>query len=281
MYAFYLLLKQYHHRLIAIGFLISAVFLMFSVNNRVAGWVSPIRKVAMDFAGSVQQVALSPLELYQEVSVRTESMIHLDEENHLLQQELRRVRPQLERLEELAQENQRLRRLLQMKPDPIFKTKVARVVGGTASPFVRTFILNTGESDGLRLDAPVMGAEGLMGRVMQTGRNTAMVLSLLDINSRVPVLVQRSRVQAVAAGLNDREISLEYVPKGADIYVDDLIVTSGIGGIFPKGLVIGRVITVEPDGKGLFQRIIVRSAVDFDRTEEVRILLSDQLTFSP
>jgi rod shape-determining protein MreC len=98
-------------------------------------------------------------------------------------------------------------------------------------------------------------------------------LTLQDLNSRVPVLVQRSRVRGMVTGNNGPMLGLEFIPKDVDIALDDLLLTSGTGGVFPKGLVVGRIVSISPKGDGLFQAVVVRPAVDASRAEEVRLLL--------
>lgn len=272
MYQLIHLLKIHRNGLLALLLLVTALGLIFSVR---AGKESLriFNEVVLDGTTTVQQFIHSPLVAYQELHLRFQELLRLEEDNRHLRAELARLSPKLAMLEETKQENRRLRSLMLMAEDPIYRTIGARVVGSSSSAFSRVMILDAGTDKGVVVDAPVLSAKGLVGRVVETGRHSALALSLMDPNSRVPTLVQRTRIQAIVAGRNAPLLSLEYVATGSDVRTGDAIITSGIGGIFPKGLQVGRIASVQPHGADLFQKVTIRSAVDFDRLEEVNILL--------
>lgn len=263
-------LRQHRHGVLGLGVLLLAVITM--VVGR-TGSFQVVREVMLDVMGGMQQALTQPVEWGANLQRRVESLYRLDAENLLLNEELSRLRPRLERIEELEQENQRLRRLLGMWPEGARKGVAARVVGESSSAFARSLVVGAGERDGVTSDLPVLAPAGLVGRVVAAGERAAQVLSLLDLNSRVPVLVQRSRVRAIVAGANGRTLTLEFVPKGADLVPGDLLITSGSDGLFPKGIKVGRVQSVMQDGPDHFLKVVVVPMVDFDRLEEVRILL--------
>ncbi|MBF0622571.1 MAG: rod shape-determining protein MreC [Magnetococcales bacterium] len=272
-------LRQYRNEVFAIFLLLGALTLMLTVRSSVDGY-RDVRGAVMGVVGPVQQVLLSPLEVWRGVTGRVSELVRLDDDNRHLRTELDGLKPRIYQLEELLQENRRLRALLNMPAVPNYRTMAARVVGNSSSAFSRSFLISAGSSDGVSDRVAVVGAEGLLGRVVQVSPQSSLVLSLLDINSRVPVLVQRSRVRAIAAGLNGRYLSLAFVPKGSDIRIGDKMITSGTGGIFPKGLLLGRVISVKPQDMGLFLHILVEPEADLDRIEEVRLLLNATMDVS-
>jgi rod shape-determining protein MreC len=268
------ILKQFRNRMVAVLMLIVALILMLVIRSHEPGQKNLISDGMLDLVGPVQRVVLSPVVAYRQARTRISELKQLDLDNRNLKAELRRLRPLGSRLEELIQENQRLHRLLQIPLDPEYQRIVARVIGDSSSAFASSIIINAGRDDGVLVNAIVVVSEGLLGRVVRVGSNTSLVLTLLDLNSRIPVVVQRTRVRGIAAGFNGRKLHLDFISKVDDIRIDDLVVTSGTGGGFPKGLVVGRVRELAAGGSGLFRKVTVVPVVDFDRTEEVTLLLT-------
>ena len=274
------LIKYHRHRLTALTALLAALFLLVAVRpgpydggGGGGGDRSLLRESLLNAVGPVQRMLQAPVVTWRNVNSRVGELTRLDRENRLFRAELVRLRPVGARLEELQQENRRLRALLAMPDDPAYREVTARVVGESSSAFARSLIVNAGRDNGVSISTTVVIPNGLLGRVVHVAEHSALVLTLADINSRVPVRVQRSRAQAIATGLNNRYLSLEFLPKEADIRVGDLVVTSGTGDFFPKGLLVGRVDAVSHDNNDLFQKVMLLPAVDFDRTEEVQLLV--------
>ena len=237
------------------------------------GW-DMLQETILDTIGPLLRIFQTPISAYRSVYERFQGWQHVEQENRKLKSELNRLRYLSVRMDELSLENQRLRLLLSINPDPSYRELVARITGDSSSAFVRSFLLNAGRDDGVVYEATAMASGGLLGRVVRVARHSSLILSLLDLNSRVPVLVQRSRVRAIVSGRNKPRLDMAFVPKGADVRVGDLLITSGVGSIFPKGLLVGRVHSIAAtEETGLFHRISVQPAVDFDRTEEVRLLI--------
>ena len=136
--------------------------------------------------------------------------------------------------------------------------------------------MNQGENDGVAKDMAVATSEGVVGRVIEVSRNTAKVLLITDANSAVDVIVQRSRAQGILEGKIEETCILKYVQKSEEVQVGDRVITSGLGGIFPKGLVVGTVTKVDRKRPGIFQYIEVTPAVDLSKLEEVLILGEEQ-----
>jgi len=272
---FLVLFKEYRHSIVAVATIIISLLLLLSVRP---GTRSPgfVEDVALDVVGGIQNVIQSPVEAYQNFSRRIVQLQEMDLENQRFRQELKKLRPLGTQVIELEMENQRLRQLLEMSIEPKLRSLGARVVGDTSTAFANVLLINIGRSHGSRINASVLVPEGVVGRVVQAGTSTSLVLTLLDLNSRVPALVQRSRVKGIIAGFNGQSLTMEYVSKDADIRVGDQILTSGIAGSFPKGLVIGTIKEVQEGDIGLFRRLLVQPSVDFDRVEEVRLLIPGQ-----
>lgn len=197
----------------------------------------------------------------------------VQEENAALKQELQnlQVRFQQERAE--AQRTDNLRQLLELRDRANLETVAAEVIAGPASPDFRTVTIDKGSSDGLATDMAVISPAGVVGRVILPSGRAAKVQLLIDRNAAAGVLIERTRVQGIVMGMGDGVLRLQYVPGTADVKTGDLVVTSGIDGIYPRGFVIGTVDHADR-GAGAYLEISVRAAVDFARLEEVLIVKS-------
>jgi len=198
-------------------------------------------------------------------------------ENRRLEERVRQLEAELQTHAVRAQEAERLRELLSLQKAVPLDTVAAEVVGREGVPWFRSMTIDKGEADGVVLDAPVMSPTGVVGRVFAVGPHAARVQVLLDRDSGAGVLVERSRVPGVVTGQVSAQSSgaddlvLEYVPERSDVAVGDVVVTSGVDGIYPKGLVVGRVRFVGK-GSGLFRDIRVEPSARFDRLEEVLVV---------
>jgi len=198
-------------------------------------------------------------------------------DNRKLREQVRALETELQLRSYRAQESVRLRELLALQQAVPLDTLAAQVVGRDGVPWFRTLTLDKGERDGVRLDAAVISATGVVGRVFAVGPNAARVQVLLDRDSGAAALVERSRVSGVVSGqvsaaeMGSEDLALKYIPERADVVVGDVVVTSGLDRIFPKGLVIGRVRFVG-DVTGLFRDVRVEPSARFSRLEEVLVL---------
>lgn len=201
-------------------------------------------------------------------------LINLKEENLRLQEEVHRLRHENNELRESALAVERLRRLLRFKgqvPAPMIS---AEVVAYSPSAWFRTIVINKGQRDGVRKGMSAVTWEGVVGRIVRIAPHSSVVLLVLDRNSSVDVLVQRTRTRGIIEGEGGALCYLRYVSRTEDIQIGDHIITSGLGGIFPKGLSLGEVVVVEKQEYGLFQEVEVRPSVDFSRLEEVMVIVT-------
>jgi rod shape-determining protein MreC len=161
--------------------------------------------------------------------------------------------------------------LLQFREQTGLPAIPARIIAVDASSWFRTVIIDKGQHDGLVEGLPVVVAEGVVGRTIKCAARQSRVMLITDASSAVAALVQRSRARAICRGEGDG-LSLEFLQQQEEIVVGDPVITSGTGGIFPKGLVLGHVADISRSGYGLFQTVQVNPAVDFSRLEEVLVL---------
>lgn len=204
--------------------------------------------------------------LYTEIGRLRQANVRLRAEVERLSQELTTVREQ-------AIAAQRLERLLELRPQPGHRAVAARVIGREPERWFSTLLVDRGSRDGVRRNAPVATAEGVIGRVIEVTPTAARVLLIADSRSALSVLVQRSREPGVVEGRGGAVLHLKYLLRTADVAAGDLVVTSGLGGVFPRGLIVGRILTVIRESGGLQQEAEVEPAASLARLEEVVILI--------
>jgi rod shape-determining protein MreC len=196
----------------------------------------------------------------------------LREENKRLHGEVATLQRRIDQLEEQTLETQRLQRLLAMRQASQAEYLSARVVGKDATNWFKTILLDRGSREGVRRNQPVLAPDGLVGRVVEVTPTSAKVQLLTDPVSAVGGLVQRTRVTGIVSGNLGAGARVRYLPLLGDVVVGDEVVTSGMGGVFPKGIPVGRIIAVERRSGALFQEASLQPAVDLGRLEEVMIL---------
>jgi len=182
------------------------------------------------------------------------------------------------RLKEIEAENESLRRLLgfaQANPDLELKAATVRgqVIGREPTNLARYLIIDIGEKDGMRRNMPVVTEEGLVGTVDQVYATASKVRLINDLNSSVNVILQRSRVKGVTRGMVDGNLLMEWIPQDPDaVAVGDIVLTSGLGGRFPRLLVVGQVVEAQQRDYEMFRSAVVRPVVDFQRLDFVLVV---------
>ena len=199
-------------------------------------------------------------------------LVHARDENVKLHDELTRVKADQARLAELEVENQHLSELLDLKDALGTNAVAANVIGSDAGGISRTLILASGTDEGLRAGMAVIANQGVVGKIIAVSPHASRVLLINDHNSALDGFDQRTRARGIVAGLVDDGVILKYADRSQDIKVDDTIVTSGLDGIFPRGLLVGTIQSVHREGPGLFLGVRITPAVDFRQLEQVMIL---------
>jgi len=198
---------------------------------------------------------------------------HLKAENDELKRQLAVTQIAVQEQRALADRSRGLERLLGMREQMPLKTTAADIIGAAAMPDFLTVTIDKGSRDGLQRDMSVISPSGVVGRVVVPSARSAKVQLLIDRNAAAGALIERSRAQGVVVGTGDERMHMDYVSEIADVVKGDVVVTSGIDGIYPKGFVIGRVEAVDKSG-GAYKRITVMPAVDFRSLEEVLVVLT-------
>jgi rod shape-determining protein MreC len=197
-------------------------------------------------------------------------------ENRRLREEAQRLRVESLRVSEVDEENRRLRRLLQLKEILPLETLSGEIIGREWGGWVRSLTVNRGRSSHVARLTAVIGPDGLIGRIVDVRGGSSVVQVLTDPASTVGAHVVRTRTQGIIEGEARGTIRFKYMARdGAGMQVGDMLVTSGLGGLFPRGIPIGRVRAIDDRGSALFSYAQITPAVDFARIDEVLLLTGD------
>ena len=201
----------------------------------------------------------------------------IKDENAALKEQVAEMESQLRNYENLRQENERLKELLGVVDSyGEYETLTARVIGKSPGAWFDEFTINAGEQHGVQENMIVYTADGLLGKVVYTSATYSRVISLIHDQSGVSAMVERTRdngvVKAAQEGENPDDLQLFYISSNSDVKPGDRIITSGIGGVYPKGIPIAQVTEVSTDSSSE-KVVIARSNVDFEHVEEVVVVL--------
>ena len=199
-------------------------------------------------------------------------LVGVQQENTRLRAELAREETQRARLAELEAETLHLSDMLELKQALALKSAAANVIGADASGLARTLVLEGGSNQGFEAGMAVLATEGVVGKLIAVGPSSSRVLLINDHNSALDAFDQRSRIRGIVAGMVDDGLVMKYVDRSEDVKSGDTIVTSGLDGVFPRGLLVGEVTTVVREGPGLFLTVNLAPAADFRRLEQVLVV---------
>ncbi len=208
-------------------------------------------------------------------------LVGVQQENAVLRQRLQEYAQKEAHYQEALQGLTRLEALLDLKRQVALPVTGARVIAYDSSLWSRCALIDQGEAQGVKWGLPVLAPAGIVGRVVEAFPNYAKVMLIVDRNSGADAMIQRLRVRGILQGKGGNRCSLDYVPKSADVQVGDLVLASGLGGIYPKGLIFGKVTQANRKIPGVFQEIEVTPAVDLSALEEVVVVKVAQLALTP
>jgi rod shape-determining protein MreC len=195
------------------------------------------------------------------------------QENAQLREALRQLSLENGSYQQIKEENVRLRRLLSLNEITPYEITGARVVARTPSFLSNVIYINKGSKDHVPVDAPVVSGDGIVGRTVLVSGHQSQVQLLTNPDASIGVMIERTRVPGVMRGSGDLLLDLNYVGNAEQVNAGDIVLSSGLDGVYPKGLVIGKVVDSHK-GKTVFRSIKVQPIVDFVRLEEVSVLLS-------
>lgn len=202
------------------------------------------------------------------------TIISAQSENEKLKSQIKELQQAQIQQEELKQENKRLQELLGLDIRKKWPTLAAHVIGKSPSLWESTIVIDKGKSDGVEKHMAVVNADGLVGQVINTSTRASQVLLIIDQKSAVGARIQSNRSTGIVEGRAGGDLWLGYVNEEVKINQEDLVLTSGYGGVYQEGLIIGIVKKVEKSTNTLYQEARLASAVDFSSLEDVLVILS-------
>ncbi len=269
------LLRTYRTVLLAV-ILVLAALLLYSQNLRQSEERTNLfEKLVIQITAPLQMGVTAVCETVSDKWGHYVWLVDTRAENDRLTVENQRLSAELSRLQEVRLTNERLQKLLDFREQQALKALPAQVITEDATSWFRTVMIDKGSDDGIREGMPVVVAEGVAGRIIRVAARQSRVLLITDASSAIASLVQRNRTRGICRGRGDTLI-FDFALREKDIEVGDLVITSGNGDVFPKGLPVGKVVRVEREEYGLFQVVEVAPVVDFSRLEEVLVLLREE-----
>lgn len=219
----------------------------------------------------------------KKIGVISWEMVTVYEQNKMLRSEVEQLRQRDVNVNEIMAENTRLTNILNYKNAvKQFDTAVAKIISYDSSNLTNSITINLGAKDGMQKNMPVITPQGLVGTIVAVYEHSAKVQLILDPRSAVGAIIQRpeSRVIGIMQGSVGVQTLAKMVniPRDADVVVGDNVLTSGYGGLYPKGIVIGEVVEVTNEAGGLLKYATVKTAVDFYRIEEVLVIVNSRET---
>lgn len=233
-------------------------------------------RIAISFVAPFQELVTRSVSFVRDIWGHYFFLVSVTQENNSLKTSLNQAVEENNRWREVELANDRLRNLLNFKTTVTSKVLAAEVIGKDPSALFKTVIIDKGKSDGLKKELPVVIAQGIVGQIIEVSNHYSKVMLIIDRNSAVDALVQRTRARGIIKGASTDECRLEYVLRKHDVEVDDTLVSSGFDGVYPKGLRVGRVSKVVDHEAEIFHEVTVAPFVDFEKLEEVLVILNPQ-----
>lgn len=234
-------------------------------------------KLIFDVLGTAQSGVTGVINYGGEIWASYVDLIEVKKDNRRLREEIRKAQTISVNYREAIATNVRLQKLLDFKETLAPPTITARIIGRDPSQWFKTFSIDRSSSDGVVKGMPVVTVEGVVGQTLDGGNRRSKVLQAIDPNSAIEVLVQNSRTQGIIKGTGTG-YRLLYIPKNNEVNPGDLLVSSGLGGVFPKGIPVAVVSSVISNRRGMFLDITAEPVVDFGKLENVIVIMkSNQL----
>jgi rod shape-determining protein MreC len=265
-------IRKYRIRIsAAIALLVALVF--YSLNLRHKEHANVFERAVLTVSSPVVTVVSRVDGFFSSVWEDYIYLVNVEKENRKLKEAAKVFKTRLIENQEAVLGNERLKKLMGMRDMLPAHSIAAAVISEDSSPWFRTVTIDRGKEDGIREGMPVVGSAGVVGRIVKVARGSARVLLLTDHASGIAAVVQRSRARGVVKGKVGNICSLEFSQRGDDVRIGDIVLTSGIGGVFPKGLPIGEITMVKKGEYGIFQTVDIRPYVNIYRLEEVLVVL--------
>ena len=229
--------------------------------------------VMLEIAVPIQGAVAAPVDGIREMWGDYVALLDVREDNDRLRSRLAELEESNLQYREALVASGHLQQIVSMRDDFEIPMLPSEVVGLDVMPWFRSVLVDRGRAHGVRAGNPVITTEGVVGLVTATSRHAAKTMLLLDRQSAIDGIVQRSRARGIVRGRGTDQLAFEFVVRGGDVKVGDIVITSGLGGVYPKGLRVGEVEELLDPAGGLLQTATLRPAVDFGRLEQVFVMM--------
>jgi len=249
-------------------------FILMTVNIKRSAEPTFLEKAVLWVVSPIQSAVTQTTRAVAETFDHYILLVNTSQENEDLKHRINELVKEKTLLEEEVRRLNRIYNLTEYQQEHEVESVVATVIGSDASQWAKTIVINKGSSDGVKENLPVVTEQGVVGHTIQVGSHSAKVMLISDSRSAIDALFQRDRVSGVVVGTGEDHCEMKYVPINATVDVGNVVLSSGLGGIFPKGLRLGIVIQVQKATQGLFQEVTIVPSADLSRLEEVLVLLT-------
>jgi rod shape-determining protein MreC len=264
--------QKYRPALLFIFFLLFAALVLFGFQGGQSSFSMPEQSL-LSVVSQVQKALNACISLPLHAWKKYVNLVNTQEENRLLSEENKRLKQENVLLQEAAFVNLRLRKLLDFKDASAPKIIAAEVVSVSASSYFESIEINKGRGEGIGKDMAVVAPEGVVGKVLKVGGGFSTVLLLVDQGFALDGLIQRTRGRGIVEGLGKNRCAMRYLLQSEDVQVGDLVTASGLEGFFPKGTIIGEVVSLPENKSSLFKDVLIKPSVEFETLEEVFVVV--------
>jgi rod shape-determining protein MreC len=256
--------------------LLALALILLSYNYKHETGIGLLKKIVMEAAAPVHNILSVSIKSVSDAWLRYVFLVNLEQNNRDLKKNINELKAELILYQEGYLEAQRLKKLLSLRDNYDYHFISARVIGREPAGLSRSIMINKGSAHGLKMGMPVIAPPGLVGRLTDVSWHVSKVLLFIDESSNIDVILQRTRTQGIVRGAGSRGCELKYISKTIDVKEDEIVVSSGIGGVFPKGVLVGTITGVDRQATGLFLKINITPFVDFSKLEEVLVLAAEE-----
>ena len=252
--------------------LLAIALILLSYNLKHETGTGLVKKIVLEAAAPVHNILSLSVKGVSDAWLRYIFLVGLEQDNRDLKKKINELKAEFVLYQEGYLEAQRLKKLLSLRDSYNYHFISARVISREPSALSRAIMINKGSAHGLKTGMPVIAPPGLVGRLTDVSWHVSKVLLLIDESSNIDVILQRTRTQGIIRGVGSLGCTLEYISKTQDVKEGEIVLSSGIGGVFPKGLLAGVISRVDRQDAGLFLKINITPFVDFSKLEEVLVL---------
>jgi len=268
-------IRRHRTLLLLVSYVASSVYLM-SLDIKNPDKTLVIERAVMAAFAPAQSVCTTVCSGISETVETYLCLVRTNKENMVLRRDLKRLEAEKTSLVEAAMQNSRLQKLVNLDESRRFESLYCSVIGVDPSRLFSSVFVDRGSEDGLVRNTPVITDDGVVGKIVKVSSHTARVQLLTDVRSSIAVLVQRSRVPGILQGTGSNLCDMVYIDAEADIKPGDTLLTSGFGGVFPRGLRVGTVRSIVKEGGALTKSAKVSAFVNVQQLEELLALIAER-----